>query len=150
MGFRTFQQRWKTRVQTNLSEGKSISSSLGSKFTEKLAFYDYIGNNPAKGWSLFLKLLSDSSVCCWLGHAILKIKKVMNFFVRQMPTFFENFSVLLLRQDGVVSRCTFPSGWILNMNVEQVGVSVSFYGGEFRWVTLSWSCWKKNTRHFSN
>ena len=36
------------RVETSLSSGSSLSEAW-SKIPEKLAFYDYIGNNPAKG-----------------------------------------------------------------------------------------------------
>ena len=46
LGF--FQQEIDKRVQISLSEGKSLSEAW-AQIPEKLAFYDYIGNNPAKG-----------------------------------------------------------------------------------------------------
>ena len=46
LGF--FQQEIDKRVQNSLSEGKSLSQAW-AQIPEKLAFYDYIGNNPAKG-----------------------------------------------------------------------------------------------------
>ena len=36
------------RVQNSLAKGSSLSEAW-STIPEKLAFYDYIGNNPAKG-----------------------------------------------------------------------------------------------------
>ena len=43
-----YQQEIDRRVETNLEAGDSLSQAW-SKIPEKLAFYDYIGNNPAKG-----------------------------------------------------------------------------------------------------
>jgi photosystem II CP47 chlorophyll apoprotein len=51
-------------------------SEAWSKIPEKLAFYDYIGNNPSKG-----------------GNEL---------FVRRMPTFFETFPVVWLDKEGIV------------------------------------------------
>lgn len=43
-----FQQEIYRRVSTGLAENRSLSEAW-SKILEKLAFYDYIGNNLAKG-----------------------------------------------------------------------------------------------------
>ncbi|KAK6767947.1 hypothetical protein RDI58_030252 [Solanum bulbocastanum] len=43
-----FQQEIYRRVSAGLAENQSLSEAW-SKIPEKLAFYDYIGNNPAKG-----------------------------------------------------------------------------------------------------
>jgi photosystem II CP47 chlorophyll apoprotein len=43
-----FQEEIQKRVETSLNSGSSLSEAW-SKIPEKLAFYDYIGNNPAKG-----------------------------------------------------------------------------------------------------
>ena len=43
-----FQQEIERRVETSLNEGLSLSQAW-SRIPDKLAFYDYIGNNPAKG-----------------------------------------------------------------------------------------------------
>ena len=43
LGF--FRQEIDKRVQSNLAEGKSLSDAW-AQIPEKLAFYDYIGNNP--------------------------------------------------------------------------------------------------------
>jgi len=67
----------------------------------------------------------------------LKIKMGTELFVRRMPTFFETFPVLLLDKDGVV-RADVPFRRAESKySIEQVGVSVSFYGGELDGVTFS-------------
>ena len=43
-----FQQEIERQVETSVSEGLSESQAW-SRIPDKLAFYDYIGNNPAKG-----------------------------------------------------------------------------------------------------
>jgi photosystem II CP47 chlorophyll apoprotein len=65
-----------------------------------------------------------------LGHAVFTDKEGNTLFVRRMPTFFETFPVLLLDQDGVV-RADIPFRRAESKySIEQVGVSVSFFGGE--------------------
>jgi photosystem II CP47 chlorophyll apoprotein len=46
-----------------------------------------------------------------------------------MPTFFETFPVVLLDKDGVV-RADVPRRAESKYSIEQVGVSITFYGGE--------------------
>jgi photosystem II CP47 chlorophyll apoprotein len=48
MGPRFLPTRNSKRVQTSLASGSSAAKAW-SQIPEKLAFYDYIGNNPAKG-----------------------------------------------------------------------------------------------------
>ncbi|CAN1363388.1 Photosystem II CP47 reaction center protein [Linum perenne] len=94
-----------------------------SKIPEKLAFYDYIGNNPAKG-GLFRAGSMDNGdgiAVGWLGHPIFRDKEGHELFVRRMPTFFETFPVV------------FESKY----SVEQVGVTIEFYGGELNGVRYS-------------
>jgi photosystem II CP47 chlorophyll apoprotein len=43
-----FQQEIERQVEASVSEGLSESQAW-SRIPDKLAFYDYIGNNPAKG-----------------------------------------------------------------------------------------------------
>ena len=43
-----FEEEIERRVQKSVASGKSLSQAW-SAIPEKLAFYDYIGNNPAKG-----------------------------------------------------------------------------------------------------
>ena len=72
----------------------------------------------------------DGIAIGWLGHAVFTDKEGNELFVRRMPTFFETFPVLLLDQDGVV-RADIPFRRAESKySVEQVGVGVSFFGGE--------------------
>jgi len=61
-----------------------------SFFTEKLAFYDYIGNNPAKGGFFRAGSLDhgDGLAVGWLGHPVCRDKEGRVLVVRRMPTFF--------------------------------------------------------------
>ncbi|KAI3877379.1 hypothetical protein MKX03_026436 [Papaver bracteatum] len=120
-----FQQEIYRRVSPGLVENQSVSETW-SKIPEKLAFYYYIGNNPAKG-GLFRAGSMDSGDAIavgWLGHPIFRDKEGHELFVRRMPTFFETFPVVLVDGDGIYS-------------VEQVGVTVEFYGGELNGVSYS-------------
>jgi photosystem II CP47 chlorophyll apoprotein len=133
-----FQEEIQRRVQKSLESGSSTSEAW-SKIPEKLAFYDYIGNNPAKG-GLFRSGAMDNGdgiAAGWLGHAIFTDKSGRELTVRRMPTFFETFPVLLIDEDGVV-RADVPFRRAESKySIEQVGVSVSFFGGELDNVSFS-------------
>jgi photosystem II CP47 chlorophyll apoprotein len=133
-----FQQKIETVVQTKLAEGKSASEAW-SQIPEKLAFHDYIGNNPAKGGLFRAGAMNsgDGIAVGWLGHAVFTDKQGNELFVRRMPTFFETFPVLLVDKNGVV-RADVPFRRAESKySIEQVGVSVSFYGGELDGVTFT-------------
>lgn len=133
-----FQQEIEKRVQTSLAEGKS-SSQAWSQIPEKLVFYDYIGNNPAKGGLFRAGAMNsgDGIAVGWLGHAVFQDRDGNELFVRRMPTFFETFPVLLIDKDGVV-RADVPFRRAESKySIEQVGVSVTFYGGELDGVTFT-------------
>ncbi len=54
-----------------------------------------------------------------------------------MPTFFETFPVILLDKDGIV-RADVPFRRAESKySIEQVGVSVTFYGGELDGVSFT-------------
>ncbi|PIN26955.1 hypothetical protein CDL12_00277 [Handroanthus impetiginosus] len=133
-----FQQEIYRRVSAGLAEKQSLSGAW-SKIPEKLAFYDYIGNNPAKG-GLFRAGSMDNGdgiAVGWLGHPIFRDKEGRELFVRCMPTFFETFSVILVDGDGIV-RAEVPFRRAeLKHSVEQVGVTVEFYGCELNGVSYS-------------
>jgi photosystem II CP47 chlorophyll apoprotein len=133
-----FQQEIEKRVQISLSEGKTLSEAW-SQIPEKLAFYDYIGNNPAKGGLFRTGAMNsgDGIAVGWLGHALFKDKEGNNLYVRRMPTFFETFPVVLLDKNGIV-RADIPFRRAESKySVEQVGVNVTFYGGELNGVTFN-------------
>ena len=78
----------------------------------------------------------DGIAVGWLGHAVFKDKENRDLFVRRMPTFFETFPVLLIDKDGVV-RADVPFRRAESKySIEQVGVSVTFYGGELDGVNI--------------
>jgi len=133
-----FQQEIQKRVQVSLAEGASLSDAW-SRIPEKLAFYDYIGNNPAKGGLFRTGAMNsgDGIAVGWLGHASFKDQEGRELFVRRMPTFFETFPVLLLDKDGIV-RADVPFRKAESKySIEQVGVSVTFYGGELDGLTFT-------------
>jgi len=133
-----FQQEIEKRVQSSIASGSSVSDAW-SQIPEKLAFYDYIGNNPAKGGLFRSGAMNsgDGIAVGWLGHAVFKDQEGRELYVRRMPTFFETFPVLLLDKDGIV-RADVPFRRAESKySIEQVGVSVTFYGGELDGVTFS-------------
>ena len=126
-----FQQEIELRVNRGLASGKTLSQAWAD-IPEKLAFYDYIGNNPAKGGLFRTGAMNsgDGIAVGWLGHPVFEDRAGRELFVRRMPTFFETFPVLLVDEDGVV-RADIPFRRAESKySVEQVGVKVSFYGGE--------------------
>jgi len=133
-----FNQEIQRRVETSLDEGLTPSEAW-SKIPEKLAFYDYVGNSPAKG-GLFRTGSMDSGDGIaqeWLGHAVFTDGEGRNLNVRRMPNFFETFPVTLADEDGVV-RADIPFRRAESkLSVEQSGVSVAFYGGALDGQTFS-------------
>ncbi|KAH7388150.1 hypothetical protein KP509_16G060800 [Ceratopteris richardii] len=133
-----FQQEIEKKVRSG--EAKNLSlSQVWSKIPEKLAFYDYIGNNPAKGGLFRVGAMDngDGIPVGWLGHAVFKDKEGHELFVHHMPTFFETFPVVLVDGEGIV-RADVPFRRAESKySVEQVGVTVEFYGGELDGASFS-------------
>merc|ERR1712176_625256 len=72
--------------------------------------------------------LSESEA--WLGHPIFRDKEGRELTVRRMPAFFETFPVILVDKDGII-RADIPFRRAESKySIEQVGVSVDFYGGK--------------------
>lgn len=125
-----FQQEISRGVQASLAEGKSLSEAW-STIPEKLAFYDYVGNSPAKGGLFRFGPMNkgDGIAQAWLGHAVFKDREGRELTVRRMPNFFETFPVVLSDKDGIV-RADIPFRRSeAKYSFEQTGVTVSFYGG---------------------
>lgn len=128
----TFQQAMERQIQTRVAQGESQADAWSS-IPYRLAFYDYLGHNPAKG-GLFRNgpmVCGDGLALGWFGHAEFKTGDGLPLYVRRMPTFFETFPVVLLDGEGIV-RATLPfrraeSKYAL----EQQGVTVTINGGEF-------------------
>ena len=125
-----FQQEIERRVQTSVAEGNSLAEAY-SAIPEKLAFYDYVGNSPAKGGLFRVGPMNngDGLAKAWLGHAVFADAEGRELSVRRLPNFFETFPVVLTDKDGVV-RADIPFRRAESKySFEQAGVKVSFYGG---------------------
>ncbi|MBF2026451.1 MAG: photosystem II chlorophyll-binding protein CP47 [Oscillatoriales cyanobacterium C42_A2020_001] len=133
-----FKQEIEKRVQSSLAEGANLSEAW-SAIPEKLAFYDYVGNSPAKGGLFRTGPMNkgDGIAQSWLGHAVFKDREGRELSVRRLPNFFENFPVILTDADGVV-RADIPFRRAESKySFEQAGVTVSFYGGKLDGQTFS-------------
>jgi len=133
-----FRQEIQRRVQTSVAEGASLSEAW-AKIPEKLAFYDYVGNSPAKG-GLFrtgAMVNGDGIAESWQGHAVFTDGEGRELTVRRLPNFFETFPVILTDKDGVV-RADIPFRRAESKySFEQTGVTVSFYGGNLNGKTFT-------------
>ena len=125
-----FQQQIEKRVQEKIDQGINLSGAW-REIPDKLAFYDYIGNNPAKGGLFRVGAINsgDGIAVAWLGHSVFFDHDGNELYVRRMPTFFETFPVLLIDKEGVV-RADVPFRRAESKySFEQISVSVNFYGG---------------------
>lgn len=133
-----YQQEINRRVENSLAAGDSLSQAW-SRIPEKLLFYDYIGNNPAKG-GLFRygrMVDGDGLPLAWLGHPIFQDGEGRELNVRRMNSFFETFPTVLTDQDNIV-RADIPFRRSEAENsFEQTGVTVNFYGGLLNNQTFS-------------
>jgi photosystem II CP47 chlorophyll apoprotein len=132
-----FGQEIQRRVQADVSEGASLEEAW-SAIPEKLAFYDYIGNNPAKGGLFRTGPMDkgDGIAQSWLGHPVFKDSEGRELTVRRLPNFFETFPVILTDKDGVV-RADIPFRRAESKySFEQTGVTASFYGGNLNGKTI--------------
>ena len=94
-----------SRVQ-QVASGYPVSSSAWAGIPDKLAFYDYIGHNPAKG-RLFRvgPMVRGDGLCIgWLGHPTFQLGDGTDVYARRMPSFFETFPVLFVDELRSVSR----------------------------------------------
>ncbi|MEB3337785.1 MAG: photosystem II chlorophyll-binding protein CP47 [Leptolyngbyaceae bacterium] len=125
-----FKQEIAQRVQDSLASGSTIAQAWEA-IPEKLAFYDYVGNNPAKGGLFRTGAMDkgDGIAQGWLGHPIFTDSEGRELNVRRLPSFFENFPVVLTDNDGVV-RADIPFRRAESKySFEQAGIKASFYGG---------------------
>jgi photosystem II CP47 chlorophyll apoprotein len=126
-----FQQEIERRVEASIRRGFSLKQAW-SLIPDKLAFYDYIGNNPAKGGLFRVGPMNkgDGVAEAWLGHPVFQDKEGRELSVRRMPAFFETFPVILVDKEGVV-RADIPFRRAESKySIEQVRVSCTIYGGK--------------------
>jgi photosystem II CP47 chlorophyll apoprotein len=133
-----FRQEMQRRVDLAIADGATPKEAWEA-IPEKLAFYDYVGNSPAKG-GLFRTGAMDSGdgiAQRWLGHPSFTDKDGRELFVRRLPNFFENFPVILVDKEGVV-RADVPFRRAESRySFEQTGVQVSFLGGSLDGQTFT-------------
>jgi photosystem II CP47 chlorophyll apoprotein len=133
-----FKQEIERRVQNDLADGASIQEAY-EQIPEKLAFYDYVGNSPAKGGLFRTGQMNkgDGIAQGWLGHPVFKDSEGRVLSVRRLPNFFENFPVVLTDEEGVV-RADIPFRKAESKySFEQAGVTASFYGGKLDGQTIT-------------
>lgn len=132
-----FKQEIERRVQADVADGSSLAEAY-SAIPEKLAFYDYVGNSPAKGGLFRTGPMNkgDGLAQAWLGHPVFRDSAGRELNVRRLPNFFENFPVILTDNDGVI-RADIPFRKAESKySFEQTGVAVSFYGGALNGQTF--------------
>jgi photosystem II CP47 chlorophyll apoprotein len=125
-----FQQEIQRRVDSEIEAGATISEAW-STIPDKLAFYDYIGNSPAKGGLFRVGPMVDGDGIAqeWLGHPVFRDDSGEQLFVRRMPNFFETFPVVLTDAQGKV-RADIPFRRAESQySFEQAGITATFYGG---------------------
>lgn len=125
-----FQQEIDRRVQMALADGRSRSEAW-ARIPQRLAFYDYVGNSPAKGGLFRVGAMNkgDGVAMGWLGHPVFRDRENRELTVRRLPNFFENFPVVLTDTDGIV-RADIPFRRTeAKYSFEQTGVTVEFLGG---------------------
>ena len=133
-----FKQEIQRRVQASVASGATLAQAY-EQIPEKLAFYDYVGNSPAKGGLFRVGPMNkgDGLAQGWLGHPVFKDGEGRELTVRRLPNFFENFPVVLTDKDGIV-RADIPFRRAESRySFEQVGVTVSFYGGSLDGQTFT-------------
>jgi len=126
-----FQQEIRKRVQDKIERGRDERTAW-TQIPEKLAFYDYIGNNPAKGGLFRTGAVNsgDGIPVGWIGHAVFQDSAGKELYVRRIPTFFETFPVLLVDRDNLVCADIPFRRSESKYSIDQSGISVRFYGGE--------------------
>lgn len=133
-----FQQEIERRVQSEIASGATTAEAWQT-IPEKLAFFDYVGNSPAKGGLFRVGPMDqgDGIAESWLGHPEFKDAEGRVLDVRRLPNFFETFPVVLTDKDGVV-RADIPFRRAESRySFEQTGVTATFYGGNLDGQTFN-------------
>ncbi|NJR67713.1 MAG: photosystem II chlorophyll-binding protein CP47 [Synechococcales cyanobacterium CRU_2_2] len=133
-----FQQEMVRRVNQDVAAGSTVEAAW-NKIPERLAFYDYVGNSPAKGGLFRTGAMNsgDGIAQSWLGHPVFTDKEGRELFVRRLPNFFENLPIVLTDKDGIV-RADIPFRRAESRySFEETGVTATFYGGALNGQTLT-------------
>ena len=104
-----------------------------------LAFYDYVGHNPAKGGLFRVGAMNsgDGISIGWLGHPIFRTRTGQRLYPRRMPSFFESFPVILVDERGTVRADQPFRRAESRYALERMGVSVTFSGGALDGLQLT-------------
>jgi photosystem II CP47 chlorophyll apoprotein len=132
-----FQQEIQRRVQVSIEDGKTEAEAWQA-IPDRLAFYDYVGNSPAKGGLFRTGAMNkgDGIAEGWQGHPIFKDGEGRVLSVRRLPNFFESFPVIMTDSEGIV-RADIPFRRAESRySFEQAGVTASFYGGALNGQTF--------------
>ena len=132
-----FQQEIQRRVQTGMESGQTEEAAWQA-IPDRLAFYDYVGNSPAKGGLFRTGAMNkgDGIVQGWQGHPVFKDAEGRVLSVRRLPNFFESFPVILTDSEGIV-RADVPFRRAESRySFEQAGITASFYGGALNGQTF--------------
>ena len=126
------------RVQAAIDDGATKEEAYAS-IPEKLAFYDYVGNSPAKGGLFRVGALvnGDGLPTGWQGHIAFQDRDGNELEVRRIPNFFENFPVILEDKEGNV-RADIPFRRAeAKYSFEQTGITATIYGGDLNGQTFT-------------
>jgi len=126
------------RVQESMNDGASKTEAYAA-IPEQLAFYDYVGNSPAKGglFRVGAMVNGDGVPNGWQGHISFTDNDGTDLEVRRIPNFFENFPVILEDQDGNVKADIPLRRAEAKYSIEQTGVTATVYGGELNGQTFT-------------
>lgn len=128
----------KARVQASIADGFTKEAAW-ARIPDQLAFYDYIGNNPAKGGLFRAGPLTrgDGVARAWLGHPDFTTSEGQALTVRRMPSFFETFPLYLVDGSGLVAGTIPFRRAESKYSIELVGVKCTILGASERAVTFS-------------
>ncbi|GAB4218551.1 MAG: photosystem II chlorophyll-binding protein CP47 [Synechococcales cyanobacterium] len=126
-----FRQEINRRVDAAVEAGATLEQAWES-LPKSLAFYDYVGNSPAKGGLFRAGPMNkgDGLAVEWLGAPVFKDKDGEELFVDRLPNFFETFPVILRNKDGFVKADIPFRRAESKYSFEQTGVTVEFFGGK--------------------
>ncbi len=133
-----FKQEMVRRVQSGVAAGQTEAEAWAN-VPEKLAFYDYVGNSPAKGGLFRTGAMNngDGIATSWLGHPTFVDGDGEELFVRRMPNVFETFPVLLTNAQGELKADIPFRRAESRYSFEQKKVTVSFAGGALNGQTFT-------------
>lgn len=130
---------WDLGLYNEATETIVQTEGQWSKVPDKLADYDYFGQNPAKG-GLFRTgpmVYGDGIAIGWLGHPEFRLGDGTLVYSRRMPSFFETFPTLFVDASGVVRADQPFRRAESKYALESKKLRVTFRGGALDGVSVS-------------